>query len=93
MSTIESYCLFVIGGLVAYILLIVYCYMNQRYECWCRKREAQRFYRKNMFRQRCRTHYNYLQAYFYGLAINNPRLLATDLAANCVAKMSRKDFI
>ena len=93
MNTIASYCLFVIAGLVAYVLLIAYCYLNQCYQKWCRKQEARRFHRKKLFRERCQSSRNFYQNYFYELAVNNPRLLAIDLADACVCKMTRKDLL
>ena len=93
MNTIESYCLLIMGGLVAYVFTLLYCYLTRCWENWSRKQEARRWYRKKLFRQRCNSSYNFWKDYFYTLAVNNPSLLAADLAEMSVVKMTRKNLV
>lgn len=93
MSTIESYCLLVMCGLAAYVFTLLYCYLTRCYENWSKKSEARRKYRREMFRRRCNSSYNFWKDYFYTLAVNNPTLLAADLAEISVMKMTRKNLM
>ena len=71
---------------------VIYCYIAVCIEKHSERKQMSRKYKNQLFLQRCKKSHNYFQNYFYSFAVSNPRLLATELADMCVAKMTRKNL-
>lgn len=93
MNVIESYCLLIGCGLVAYVLTLLFIYFDRCFEKWINKNKIKRQFNNDLFRQRCKFVHKNIKDYYYTLAVNNPLLLATEIADAHTSCLTRKQMI
>lgn len=89
MNVVESYCLLICGGLVAYVGTLIYCHLYRCIEVWNRKRQN----KNELFKARCRKLHRAMKDYYVTIAVTQPNVVAKQLATVEVNKMIKNKTV
>lgn len=89
MNVVESYCLLICGGLVAYVGTLIYCHLYRCIEAWRIKKQK----KNELFQARCRKLHRAMKDYYMTIAETQPNVVAKKLATLEIKKMVKNKTV